>query len=233
MSLFTAATHEYWCTVSGNDITDIALQVNQLSDWGVAAIEYRSDLMPASVYEGVLSSRPPKRPTFVAHFGVGKHASTAFADLERASNTWIDGLICHSRSEILQDVSALARACGKRFGIAFHSQEPLIYEEIRDELERQNAVQPFFRKIAFRASKETDALALIRAVSESSIRPDVPVIGAIFGRHRWARIALANVGSAVSFIVSRRVTNEVGGDDEQLQISQVDALIADGLLPTK
>ena len=116
-------------------------------------------------------------------------------------------------------------SAGKLFSAPYHSQKPLTRVQILKEYNYQETFRPSFRKIAIRAKTALDAAAVVQATYETSMNGGSPVVGAVFGPERWARVALPNAGSAVTFLVANRVKNEVGGDDEQFQVNEFKRLI--------
>jgi hypothetical protein len=231
MSILSLTSHEYWATVSGGSLKSLENQEEALAQWGVTAIEFRADLIPFDVFEKLITRNKWRVPTFVAHFGIGANAKHAEKAILKAITANIHGCICHSRSEILYDLQQACISAGKSFAAAYHSQTPMTLDEALQEFDTQEALNPLFRKIAVRALRFEDALAIIEATQRASAQGKTPAVGAIFGSHRWARIVLPHVGSAITFIIAHKVFNEEGGDDEQLQISEVDNLQKFRLLP--
>lgn len=224
MGVLTKASHEYWATISGSSVGELLQQEESLDKWGVTAIEFRADLINFDAYHELLSSNRWKRPTFIAHFGVGKEADVARESLLEAVRSGVSGVICHSRCEHLEEILKRTRSAGKLFAAAYHSQEPMSFDDAINEFEFQGTLKPLFRKIACRAHNFGDALVLLQAVYVSYQKGGIPVVGAVFGQHRWARIAMPIAGSAITFLIAHQVRNEVDGDDEQLQIPELDEL---------
>jgi 3-dehydroquinate dehydratase len=232
MGVFTRSSHEYWATVSGHDLDDLLDQADSVLRWGCVAVEFRADLIPLDVYERLLDGGAPQYPAFVAHFGTGGEADTARNAVLRAVEAGYHGAICHSRCEALDEIVDACRAEGRPFAAAYHSQEPMSRTEAAEEFERQEETDPLFRKIAVRAHRFEDAVALLEATRDAASSGGSPVVGAIFGPHRWARVAMPHAGSTISFVLAHRAVNEQGGDDEQLVIDDVARLQAiGGLLP--
>jgi 3-dehydroquinate dehydratase len=216
--------HEFWATISGSTLDDILQQQHSVWDWGVSTVEIRTDLVPRSLHEQVLNT-VVQAPTWVAHFGTGAEAGTARTALHEAlAADTIDGIVCHSRLEGVQEMAAAAQSAGKGFVAAFHSQTPVTLDEALDEYEYQGTLNPLFRKIAARAHTVEEALTLLQATHRASKRGGIPVVGAVFGPQRWARIAMPAVGSTVTFVIAHPVPNEAGGDDEQLTIEEATAV---------
>jgi len=224
MGVLTTSRHEYWATISGSSLQDILQQEETVRQWGVTAVEFRADLIPPPIYSDLLARRAWSGPTFVAHFGVGVEAKIAHDAIVRAIDADVFGGICHSRCELAMEIRHACLDAGKQFAAAYHSQEPMTCAEALREFEQQEVFQPLFRKIAVRAHRFEDALAIVEATHEAAISGGSPVIGAVFGPHRWARVVLPHAGSSVSFILAHQVANEVGKDDEQLQVIEVNAL---------
>jgi 3-dehydroquinate dehydratase len=219
-----AGRHQYWATVSGTDKDEIASQVHALVRWGVQAIEFRVDLIPEDLWDAVFHDLRPAVPWWVAHFGTGADAPAARKAILATVASKAQGAIFHSRSEHLKEFIEASRAAGKLFAAPYHSQEPLTLEGALEEFRYQESLAPVFRKIAVRAMSYDDAAALIEATHRASRDGGRPAVGAIFGPQRWARVALPHAGSAITFVVARRVQNEVGNDDQQLQIAELDLL---------
>jgi 3-dehydroquinate dehydratase len=225
MGILTTMEHEFWATVSGKTIEEVQSQQAATWKWGVVAVELRADLMSAESYAQALDRRSEWRgPTFVAHFGIGNQAEAAYRAAEQAIEAGADGAICHSRCELAKDIRRICKENGKHFAGAYHSQYPISASDAIREFERQEELDPLFRKIAARAESFEDALALLEATRHSSQDGGTPVVGAVFGKHRWARVAMPQAGSAISFVIAHQVSNEVGGDDEQLTIHDADLL---------
>ncbi|MCG8469377.1 MAG: type I 3-dehydroquinate dehydratase [Gemmatimonadetes bacterium] len=218
--------HSFWATVSGSDLDDILAQQRALWDWGVSAIEIRTDLVPEYLHTDVLQSVERRGPVYVAHFGTGADASDARQSLFQALETdGVDGIICHSWLDSAQEMRQAAAATDKQFAAACHSQTPLTLDELLREYDAQAAFEPLFRKIAARAFTVPQALALLEATHRAAQGGGSPIVGAVFGPHRWARVAMPSMGSAITFIIARPLRNEVGGDDEQLTIPEATLLI--------
>lgn len=224
MGIVTRQPHEFWATVSGDTLDDLLRQQEQAWSWGVSAIEIRADLVPDNVYRQVVARGDWHGPTFVAHFGTGGQAPIARDAVRRALDGGMTGGICHSRCELVDDIQQDCRTAGAEFAAAYHSQQPMTQSEAEQEFHVQAARAPKFCKIAVRAHRVVDALALIAATGNAAEAGGIPVVGAVFGPHRWARAAMPSVGSAITFLVARPVPNEVGGDDEQLTLAEADAL---------
>ncbi len=221
----TTASHTFWGTVSGSDFDDIVQQQHDLWDWGVSAVELRTDLIPTALHTRVLRGAVKRGPTYVAHFGTATEAPAARAGLHEAlGEPTIDGVVCHSRSECVDEVRRATAGARKGFVAAFHSQTPLTLDQALAEFEYQSSLEPTFRKIAARALTVQDGLTLLEATRRAASQPGIPVVGAVFGPQRWARIAMPAMGSSITFIVAHRVANEVGGDDEQLTIEEMTAI---------
>jgi 3-dehydroquinate dehydratase len=224
MGVLTNLDHEFWATISGGDLDDLIRQQEDTWRWGVAAVELRADLIPVPIFDEVLARRNWRGPTFVAHFGTGSEADAAYEALSKSVAAGVHGLICHSRTEVLQDLRRLCNESGSSFASAYHSQTPMTLQEALTEFEEQEKHEPLFRKIAVRAMSINDAVAIVQATQFASQDGGTPVVGAIFGPQRWARVALPHAGSAISFLIAHRVNNEVGGDDEQLQLAEANHL---------
>ncbi len=224
MGVLTSFDHEFWATVSGTDVEDIAQQQLAAWRWGVAAVEIRADLVPAPIYDEVLARRDWLGPTFIAHFGTGDEAGVAADSIKKALKAGAHGGICHSRCEALGEIRQMCLDEGKQFAAAYHSQLPMTLSEAIKEFEDQEANEPLFRKIAVRALSPEDAVVLIQATHRASLQGGTPVVGAVFGPHRWARVALPHAGSSISFLIAHQVCNEVDGDDEQMQLVEADHL---------
>ncbi|MFY9825430.1 MAG: type I 3-dehydroquinate dehydratase [Thermoanaerobaculia bacterium] len=220
----SGSKHQFWATVSGTDRDEIASQVDALVRWGVEAIEFRVDLIPRNLWDSVLHERIPSVPWWVAHFGTGLDAQAAREAILATVASEAQGAIFHSRCEHLRELIDVSRRAGKLFAAPYHSQQPLTLEGALEEFAHQESLLPEFRKIAVRAMNFDDAAALLEATHRASRDGGSPAVGAIFGPQRWARVALPHAGSAITFVVARRVQNEVGSDDQQLQISEVDTL---------
>jgi hypothetical protein len=224
MGILTGQPHEFWATVSGDTLDDLVRQQELVWQWGVSAVEIRADLVPDDVFGQLLARGGWPGPTFVAHFGTGGAASVARDVVRRALDVGMTGGICHSRCELVDTIHEDCRNAGGEFAAAYHSQEPMTQHEAERELQAQAVREPLFRKIAVRAHRVADALALIAATGAAADTGGIPVVGAVFGPHRWARVAMPHVGSAITFLVARPVPNEVGGNDEQLTTAEADAL---------
>jgi 3-dehydroquinate dehydratase len=222
--MLVAGGHQFWATVSGTDRDEIAGQVDALVRWGVKAIEFRVDLIPESHWEAVLHELHSPVPWWVAHFGTGAGAASAQRAVLATAASEAQGAIFHSRCERLNELIEISRTAGKQFAAPYHSQEPLTLQGALEEFQYQEALAPMFRKIAVRALNYDDAAALLEATHRASRDGGRPAVGAVFGPQRWARIALPHAGSAITFVVARRVQNEVGSDDQQLQISELETL---------
>jgi len=225
MGILTTMPHEFWATVSGRTTEEVLSQEVATWKWGVVAVELRADLMTDESYAQALEQRSAwNGPTFVAHFGTGHEAEAAYRACEQAIEAGAYGAICHSRCELARDIQRLCTASGRHYAGAYHSQYPISAADAIREFERQQELRPLFRKIAARAESFEDAMALLEATRYSSQDGGTPVVGAVFGRHRWARVAMPQAGSAISFLIAHQVPNEVGGDDEQLTINDADLL---------
>jgi len=218
--------------VSGSRDDDLRDQVEALVRWGVHAIEFRLDLIPRDVWQWVFDLRAVPVEWWIAHFGIEEESGEARESTLQALHSEADGCIFHSHCNYVDE---LKRAClknGKEFAAPYHSQHPLTLQEAVREFERQASLEPSFTKIAVRANTPADALALLGATGIASAAGGPPAVGAVFGPHRWARVAMPSAGSAITFVVAHRVSNEVGGDDEQLQLSELEALMkVRGILP--
>jgi 3-dehydroquinate dehydratase len=224
MSVVTRDAHEFWGTVSGAVVDEIQEQVAALAEWGVSAIEIRLDLVPRDLWPAVLEIDRPSLTFCIAHFGLGESAREAADALEAAFHADVDGLICHSHYDDVPDVASECRRSGKLFAAAYHRQQPLTKEQALREFIAQEERSPSFAKIAVRAQTHLDVLALLQATVQAARSSKLPVVSAVFGPHRWARIALPHCGSAITFVVARHVQNEVGGDDEQFTLDEMRAL---------
>jgi 3-dehydroquinate dehydratase len=224
MGVLTSSNHEFWATVSGRDIEDVANQQAAAWKWGVAAIELRADIMSDEAYEAALATHARQGPTLVAHFGTADETDAAVEAIRKGIDAGLDGGICHSRCEAIDEIRVMCRSANRLFASAYHSQQPITLADAIEEFARQQTYAPLFTKIAVRAETVEDAVAMIQATRRASEQPGAPVVGAIFGPHRWARIALPHAGSAISFLIAHRVANEVAGDDEQLQFKEADLL---------
>jgi hypothetical protein len=213
--------HSIWGTVSGTDLNEISRQTEALAQWGVEAIEYRVDLIPEALWDALLKGRGSSVPWWIAHFGTGSDAPAARRAIEATVASNADGAIFHSRCEQLDDLIRMCSDVDMPFAAPYHSQEPLTLQGVLDEYAFQVSLSPKFRKIAVRAHTYDDAAALIEGTRRASVDGGSPVVGAVFGPHRWARIALPYAGSAITFVVARQVVNEVGGNDQQLQIGEL------------
>jgi 3-dehydroquinate dehydratase len=235
VGVLSSSDHEFWATISSGSLAELLRQEAIAWQWGVSGIEFRADLIPDSVYCDLLAEKRSDgwvAPTFVAHFGTGEQDEIAKCAIERSLATQVAGAICHSRCERIDDIQAACVAANRHFAAAYHSQQPMTADEATAEFERQELRRPLFRKIAVRAYCAEDVLALLRATHIAARDGGSPVVGAVFGPHRWARLALPHVGSAISFLVTRQLPNEVGGDDEQLQLAEVDRIhLMRGLYP--
>jgi hypothetical protein len=218
--------HQVWATVSGADRKDIMEQVDALTRWGVDSIEFRVDLIPEGLWDTVFGITGLRIPWWVAHFGVANDESAARIAIQRTAKSEAEGGIMHSRCENLRELIAMCRDAGKRFAAPYHSQQPMTREAALREFGFQEELCPAFRKIAIRAHAYEEAAAIVDATHLASQTGGTPVVGAVFGAQRWARIALPHAGSAITFIVARAVCNEVGGDDQQLSLADVDHLLA-------
>lgn len=216
--------HQYWATVSGTDRAEITRQVAALESWGVEAIEFRVDLIPRALWESILHEQVPRVPWWIAHFGTGHDADEAREAIHATLRSDAAGAIFHSRCEHLDELMAASRTAGKPYAAPYHSQEPLTLEGALDEFRHQESLAPAFRKIAVRANNFEEASALLTATHRASRDGGRPAVGAVFGPQRWARVALPHAGSAITFVIARVVSNEVGGDDQQLQIFEMDHL---------
>jgi 3-dehydroquinate dehydratase len=225
MGVLTTAAHEYWATVSGGPLDYLERQEKALWDWGVTAIEFRADLIPVDAYAALLARGAWRGPTLVAHFGTGDDAEVARQAVVDAISAGVHGGICHSRCELVHEIRDECAREGRAFAAAYHSQAAVTEAEAMEEFERQQALDPLFRKIAVRANRMEDALAVVTATLKAAADGGSPIVAAIFGPQRWARIVLPHAGSSISFIVADRMRNEVGGDDEQLQLSEVSRLL--------
>lgn len=219
------ANHQYWATVSGSTRNQIAVDIKLLEDWGISAIEFRLDLVPMELWDTVLTDLAPSVPWWVAHFGTGSEAEVAKKAILATTRSKADGGIFHSRCENIDELIKACRDAGKDYAAPFHSQEPLTFEGAMAEYAHQQSLSPAFRKIAVRPKSFGDAHALLEATRLCAKDGGAPVVGAVFGEHRWARLAMQTVGSTISFIVARKLPNEVGGDDEQLQLAELKHLL--------
>jgi hypothetical protein len=230
----TRADHQIWATVSGTRKQDLQADIASLVRWGVAAIEFRMDLVPQNLWETVWRELAPPIPWWTAHFGTGVDADGARSATLQGLETGAEGAIFHSRCEHLHELVEACRSADKAFAAPFHSQEPLSVDAAISEFEHQESLSPSFRKIAVRARTFEDALAIVEATRLASQDGGTPVVGAVFGQQRWARIALPCAGSSITFMVARQVANEVGGDDEQLQLAELENLLnVRGLMPLR
>ncbi|MEU5633645.1 type I 3-dehydroquinate dehydratase [Streptomyces rishiriensis] len=234
MGILSESSHEFWATISGSSLPDLRAQESMVWEWGVTAIEYRADLIPPAVYGELLRGNGRAGPAFVAHFGTGRDAESAREAIVKSFASDLAGCICHSRCELLDEIRGRCADTGRLFAAAYHSQLPMTATEAMREYEWQESLRPLFRKIAVRAKTVDDVVALLQATSRASQDGGSPVVGAIFGPHRWARVALPSAGSAVSFLLAAQATNEEGNDDEQLQLREVECLqMVRGLYPPR
>jgi Type I 3-dehydroquinase len=217
----TAKRHQIWATISGSEKEDLVSQVKAVADWGIESIEYRLDLIPTDLWRFVLNGPRPRVSWWVAHFGTGDESKLAHDAAEATISSGADGVIFHSHCDGVDQLVRACRSAGKPFAAPFHSQEPLTRKEALEEFAYQQSLSPSFRKIAVRAHSYDDAASLIDATRQATLDGGCPVVGAIFGGQRWARIALPHAGSAITFVVAHRVKNEVQEDDEQLQLSEL------------
>jgi hypothetical protein len=213
--------HQIWATISGREREDLDRQVKAVAEWGIEAVEYRLDLIPADLWEFVLSGPRPRLSWWVAHFGTGQDSKLAHDAARATIASAADGVIFHSHCEGVGQLVQACRSAGKPFAAPFHGQEPLTLDAALEEFAFQQSLSPSFRKIAVRAHSYDEAAALVEATRRASRDGGNPAVGAVFGRQRWARIALPHAGSAITFVVAHRVKNEVEGDDEQLQLSEL------------
>jgi hypothetical protein len=220
------SNHQVWATVSGTDQGDIIQQVDALIQWGVHSIEFRVDLIPEVLWDTVFGITNLSVPWWVAHFGVGKNADAAKVAIQETVRSQAEGGIMHSRCEYLSELIATCRNAGKLFAAPYHSQDPMTRDAALKEFAYQEGLRPTFRKIAVRAHTYAEAAAIVDAIHIASQDGGSPVVGAVFGPQRWARIALPQAGSAITFIIAHALRNEVGGDDQQLQLSDLDHLFA-------
>jgi len=220
------SNHQVWATVSGTHRDDIRQQVDALIRWGVQSIEFRVDLIPEALWDFVFSFSELGVPWWIAHFGVGIDSDAAKAAIRETVKSQAEGGIFHSRCEYLSELIAICRNADKLFAAPYHSQESLSRDAAFREFEYQETLGPAFRKIAIRARTYAEAAALLEATYVASFSGGIPVVGAVFGTQRWARIALPHAGSAITFIVAHSVHNEVGGDDQQLQLADLEHLFA-------
>jgi hypothetical protein len=220
----SANRHQVWATISGSDEATLAAQVDAVAGYGIRAVEYRLDLIPVELWPIVM--RGPQAPVawWVAHFGTGEQSSLAHDAAGEALGSNADGVIFHSRCDGVEALADACRAAGTAFAAPFHNQAPLTLDAALDEFAWQESLRPSFRKIAVRAHTYDDATALVEATHRASRDGGSPAVGAVFGPHRWARVALPHAGSAITFVVAHGVSNEVAGDDEQLQLSELDDL---------
>lgn len=216
--------HEIWGTMCGSSLEEIERQQQKFQEFGVNAIEIRIDLIPPEVQPELRSELELKLPTYVAHFGSeGNEATKAKEELVEWLYCGASGIICHSRSPEANHLSTIAEENDKNFVAAFHSQTSPDRSRLRKELEYQKKFNPSFRKIAVRADSESDVINLIDVISEKTHK-DHDVVGAVFGPQRWGRIALANVGSAITFITPHQIENEHGGSDHQFDVTEFNGL---------
>ncbi|SLM49936.1 protein of unknown function [Nitrospira japonica] len=220
------SSHQVWATVSGRDRDDIMKQIDSLVCWGVRAIEFRVDLIPEALWDSILGIGSLPVPWWVAHFGTGKDADTAKTAIAETLRSDAEGAIFHSRCEHLSDLIAMCQKAGRPFAAPYHSQNPMTRNEAIREFEYQATLTPAFRKIAARARTYAEAAAIVDATHTASKAGGSPVVGAVFGPQRWARIALPHAGSAITFILAHAVENEVGGDDQQLHLGDIHHLSA-------
>jgi hypothetical protein len=229
------ARHQLWATISGSTASDLESQVNAVIASGIEAVEYRLDLIPRGLWSFVLECPKPSVPWWVAHFGTGIHSRIAHEAISASLSSDATGVIFHSRCEGVDGLVQSCRSQGRQFAAPFHSQLPLTVDAAIDEFRYQESFRPTFRQIAVRAESFDDANALVQATRYASKDGGSPAVGAVFGPQRWARVALPHAGSAITFIVAHRVKNEIDGDDEQLQLSElhdlckIRNLIANGL----
>ena len=238
MGVLAPDGHEFWATVSGEPLAELLRQEAMAWQWGVTGIEFRADLIPEPVFNELLLENDRRGgwlgPTFVAHFGTGAQAELAQQAIGWSLSTGVAGCICHSRCELIDEIQAACAAASRHFVAAYHSQQPMTAEEALAEFERQELRRPLFRKIAVRAYSVDDVLAVLHATRLAAQDGGSPVVAAVFGPHRWARVALPHAGSTISFLVTQQVQNEVGADDEQLQLAEVDQLqLVHGLYPLR
>jgi 3-dehydroquinate dehydratase len=238
MGVMSAHDHEFWATVSGGPLEELIRQETVTWRWGVAAIEFRADLISSPVFDELLAEKNRDggwlAPTFVAHFGTGAQSDDARRAINRALEAGVAGGICHSHCELIDEIQAACLAADRRFVAAYHSQQPMTADEAVAEFARQELRRPLLRKIAVRAYEAADVLALLQATQVAANDGGSPVVAAVFGPLRWARVALPHAGSAISFLVAGPATNEVGGDDEQLQLAEVDQIqTVRGLYPQR
>lgn len=217
------STHEIWGTVCGDSVSEVKEQINKLVGFGAVAIEIRLDLVPKSLQNDLRGAIECDIPLWLAHFGKdGDEADQAYDILHSWLSEDISGIICHSRHPRVEELSELAGKNNKEFVGAYHTQSSPSTTELREELERQKKFDPSFRKIAVRPESNSDVLDILKVIAEKSDEGDV--VGAIFGPHRWGRIALANVGSPISFISAEQIQNESGGYDMQFDCEEYDTL---------
>ena len=220
------SSHQIWATVSGTDRKDLMEQIDALVRWGVDSIEFRVDLIPEVLWDTIFEITNLGVPWWVAHFGVGNDEGAARIAIQRTARSEATGGIIQSRSENLRELITICRDAGKRFAAPYHSQKPMTREAALAEFASQEDFCPAFRKIAVRAHSYEEAAAIVDATHLASQRGGTPVVGAIFGTQRWARIVLPHAGSAITFIVAHAVHNEVGGDDQQLSLADIDHLLS-------
>jgi 3-dehydroquinate dehydratase len=217
--------HSIWGTASGRTLSELCEAESSLLDAGVEAVEIRADLLPGGVYDARLESSPVSGPTFIAHFGIEGDSILAAEELDKATRCpWVTGIICHSHHPEVEALADLAVRAGKAFACAYHSQLSLTSDEVSAEYSRQSQLGSLFLKIAIRPRSIQDCLSFIDSVNRSASTRAEPVVGAVFGPHRWARIAMIEAGSAITFVVAHQCPNEIGGDDEQFTVAELGLL---------
>ena len=221
-----SSNHQVWATISGADRDDIFRQIDALIRWGVDSIEFRVDLIPKNLWKAVFSISGLSIPWWIAHFGTGTESEPAAIAIRETVKSEAQGAIFHSRCERLNDLINLCKNANKPFAAPYHSQQPLTCEAALKEFEYQESLGPAFRKIAVRANSYAEAAAIVEATQKASSAGGSRVVGAVFGKQRWARIALPHAGSAITFIVAHAVQNEAGGDDQQLHLGDLEHLFA-------
>jgi 3-dehydroquinate dehydratase len=216
--------HQLWGTVSGKTFSEVKSAAKLLTTAGVRSLEYRFDLIPQPEWPDVLDQITNE--DFVAHFGMAaiEPEREELLKLFGAAIQASAGIIVHSRAEVLKEVVSAACEHNVRYALPYHSQGTLDYSGVLSEYHFQAQYSPLFCKIAIRPLSAENALEYAQALTAARKEIDIPLVAAVFGPQRWARIMMPAVGSAITFIVAKQVSNEAGGDDEQFTIGDVSTL---------
>lgn len=201
---------QVWGTIAGNNISEITTDYEALLRYGIDAIEFRADLMPQAVLVEFLK-RNFEVPVFIANFNLDQSVEDCFNEYADRSSGFLFHLNYPNRNKLID----FCTQNQKPFVAAYHSQQPLSYDDIIKKFKEQMTLNPFMLKVGIRAINFRDAIEMISATKFIAENYSYPVAGAVFGNERWARLALHRAGSNVTFVVARELKNEIGNDDKQ------------------